>query len=84
MPGNLADDASTLKFSNNGGFLQQPVFNSISNNSEGHLFDVDSLSWEKFGCLLSAVAWPSILKCLAEGKAFIDFKMSQVLQALLV
>lgn len=78
LPGNLADDASTLKFSNNGGFLQQPVFNSISNNSEGHLFDVDSLSWEKFGCLLSAVAWPSILKCLAEGKAFIDFKMSQM------
>ncbi|KAL8113605.1 uncharacterized protein LOC141664415 isoform X2 [Apium graveolens] len=78
LPGSLSDNASTLKFSNDGGFLQQPVFNSISNSSEGHLFDVDLLSWEKFGCLLSAVAWPSILKCLAEGKAFIDFKISQM------
>lgn len=81
LPGNIADGASTSRFSNDGGFLQHPVFDSIANNFEGHLFDVDSSTWERFGCSLSAVAWPSILRCLADGKAFIDLKMSQVLQA---
>ncbi|KAL1829332.1 hypothetical protein ACET3Z_007744 [Daucus carota] len=78
LPGNIADGASTSRFSNDGGFLQHPVFDSIANNFEGHLFDVDSSTWERFGCSLSAVAWPSILRCLADGKAFIDLKMSQM------
>lgn len=68
-----------LKFSNQGGFLRQPVFDSLANNTDGHSPSVDSKSWETFSCLLSVIAWPSILKCLVEGKAFIDYKISQVL-----
>ncbi|KAK1323365.1 hypothetical protein QJS10_CPA02g01575 [Acorus calamus] len=39
---------------------------------------MDMRSWEKFSCLLSRVMWPSMLKCLAEGKAFLNSKSSQM------
>lgn len=77
LPGNSSDDAYPSKFSSQGGFLRQPVFDSLPNNISDPL-NVDCTSWEKFSCLLAEIAWPSVLKCLVEGKAFIDYKISQV------
>ena len=67
------------KFSSQGGFLRQPAFDSFPENVNGHSSVDDSKSREKFSCLLSEITWPFIRKCLVEGKAFVDYKISQVL-----
>lgn len=72
------DDHGNLKFSSQGGFLQQPVFDSMAINIDGNSSKFDSVHWKQFSCLLSEVAWPSYCKCLSEGKAFIDYKISQM------
>ncbi|CAH1429552.1 unnamed protein product [Lactuca virosa] len=69
---------SNLKFSSQGGFLQQPTFESMDANINGKLSKFNSEHWKKFGCLLSEVAWPSFCICLSEGKTFIDYKISQM------
>uniref|UniRef100_F6GYM0 Helicase SEN1 beta-barrel domain-containing protein n=1 Tax=Vitis vinifera TaxID=29760 RepID=F6GYM0_VITVI len=66
------------KFSSQGGFLRQPAFDSFPENVNGHSSVDDSKSREKFSCLLSEITWPFIRKCLVEGKAFVDYKISQL------
>lgn len=73
-----SDDHSSVKFSSQGGFLQQPTFDSMAINIDGNSSKVDSTHWKKFSYLLSEVAWTSFCICLSEGKAFIDYKISQV------
>ncbi|KAL6996090.1 hypothetical protein U1Q18_006227 [Sarracenia purpurea var. burkii] len=78
LPGNSSDDPSMSRFSSQGGFLRHPVFDSVPNNVDLHLANADLSVWEEFSCLIAGIAWPSIQKCLAEGKAFIDHKISQM------
>ncbi|KAI3786251.1 hypothetical protein L1987_45386 [Smallanthus sonchifolius] len=73
-----SNDHSSLKFSSQGGFLQQPTFQSMTTNIDGNLSKFNSSLWEKFCCLVSEVAWPSFCICLSEGKTFIDYKISQM------
>lgn len=78
MPENSSDRSNIARFSSQGGFLRQPVFDSLPVNVNEHSSNVDSKSWEKFICLLSEIAWPPIKSCLLEGKAFIDHSFCQV------
>lgn len=74
-----SSDNSVLKYSSQGGFLTQPVFDSLPANVGGHP-SIDNLkSQESFCYLLSEIAWPSIRKCLIEGKAFVDYSLCQVI-----
>lgn len=83
LPENSPDHLKITKFSSQGGFLRQPVFDS-SDVSVGHSSNVDLKLWEKFQYFLSEIIWPSVRKCLLEGKMFIDYSLCQViLQALL-
>ncbi|KAJ4958297.1 hypothetical protein NE237_025408 [Protea cynaroides] len=78
-PGNPVDSSNLLKFSSEGGFLRQPDFNVLSATVHQHsLNTLDGTCWEKFCCLASEISWPAIMKCLVEGKAFIDNKSSQM------
>ncbi|KAG8653205.1 hypothetical protein MANES_06G179400v8 [Manihot esculenta] len=73
-----SSDNSVLKYSSQGGFLTQPVFDSLPANVGGHP-SIDNLkSQESFCYLLSEIAWPSIRKCLIEGKAFVDYSLCQM------
>ncbi|XP_022889351.1 uncharacterized protein LOC111404723 isoform X2 [Olea europaea var. sylvestris] len=74
----LSEASDVAKFSSQGGFLKQPVFDSSPTNVHGHSSTVSSTSWDTFSCLLAEIAWPSIQKCLAKGKTFIDSKVSQM------
>ncbi|KAJ0713630.1 putative P-loop containing nucleoside triphosphate hydrolase, DNA2/NAM7 helicase, helicase [Helianthus annuus] len=74
VPAGQSNDHSSLKLSSQGGFLQQPTFESIDGNSS----KFDFTHWEKFSCLVSEVAWTSFCICLSEGKTFIDYKISQM------
>lgn len=65
------------KFSSQGGFLRQPVFDSSPPNN-GHSPNVDLNLLKRFYNLISETAWPSICRCLLEGKAFIDNSINQV------
>lgn len=76
-PMNPTDDPNGYKFSSEGGFLRQPVF-EIPPGSSGHLNIDDPESWDNFCCLVASSLWPSMLKCLVVGKAAIDSKSSQV------
>ncbi|KAF8389472.1 hypothetical protein HHK36_026167 [Tetracentron sinense] len=77
-PGKPVDDSNLLKFSSQGGFLLQPVFDSSPLAIRRHPSNVVGIkSWEKFNSLLSEILWPSIRKCLVEGKAYMDNKISQ-------
>ncbi|XP_059642145.1 uncharacterized protein LOC132284095 isoform X2 [Cornus florida] len=78
LPRSSSEDLKISKYSSQGGFLGHPVFDPVTISVDGDLSDVDSVFWEKFCCLLSEIAWPSIRKCMAEGKAFIDYKISQM------
>nr|XP_043617923.1 uncharacterized protein LOC122589673 isoform X2 [Erigeron canadensis] len=71
-------DHGNLKFSSQGGFLQQPTFDFKTKNINGNLLKFNFTHWNKFSCLLSQVAWPSFCIYLSEGKAFIDYKISQM------
>lgn len=79
VPDESSDHLSTSKFSSEGGFLRQPVFDSLTANINRHSADVDLKLHKKFCYILSETAWPSIRRCLIEGKAFIDYNISQVL-----
>lgn len=72
------DDTKCTKFSSDGGFLRQPCLDSFSGNVGCPTVIVDMIAWEKFSHLLSSIMWPFILKCLVEGKEFIDSKIHQV------
>lgn len=73
------EDPKSEKFSSEGGFLRQHYFDhSLAGPSGESSIVVDMESWEKFSCLLSAMMWPSLLKCLDEGKKLIDSKICQM------
>lgn len=78
LPGNLVDPLNSTKFSSQGGFLRQPVFDvvplNISESPSRAGFDF----WKKFCYALSEIVWPSICKCLVEGKRFIDNSLCQI------
>ncbi|XP_048318227.2 uncharacterized protein LOC107428153 isoform X1 [Ziziphus jujuba] len=78
VPDESSDHLSTSKFSSEGGFLRQPVFDSLTANINRHSADVDLKLHKKFCYILSETAWPSIRRCLIEGKAFIDYNISQM------
>ena len=78
MPENSSDRSNITRFSSQGGFLRQPVFDSLPVSVNEHSSNVDSKSREKFIYLLSEIAWPPIKRCLLEGKAFIDHSFCQV------
>ncbi|XP_074578399.1 uncharacterized protein LOC141834905 isoform X2 [Curcuma longa] len=62
-----------------GGFLHQPCFEDLPDTSDGNSgTTVDMKSWEKFCCSLSAIVWPSIVKCLKNGKELINSKSCQM------
>ena len=78
LPDNSSDELNILKFSSQGGFLRQPVFDAMPINIDLHLPNINSSTWAEFSCFVAGLAWPFIQKCLAEGKAFINYKISQV------
>lgn len=73
-----SDHLNMARFSSQGGFLRQPVFDSPAANVNGHSSKVDSNLLERFCYLLSETAWPSICRCLLEGKSFINNSVCQV------
>ncbi|KAH7865286.1 hypothetical protein Vadar_004656 [Vaccinium darrowii] len=77
LPGK-SDEQNMLKFSSQGGFLRQPLFDSVPKNVDVHLASVDLSAWEEFSHVLAGITWPSIHKCLEEGKAYIDCKIYQM------
>ncbi|KAK6911188.1 DNA2/NAM7 helicase-like, C-terminal [Dillenia turbinata] len=76
LHGNPWDDGTN--FSSQGGFLWQPVFDSVYRKASEASFSVDVRYLEAFCFLVSKTAWPAIKKCLLEGKAFVDHKISQM------
>ncbi|WCJ37161.1 P-loop containing nucleoside triphosphate hydrolases superfamily protein [Euphorbia peplus] len=74
----LSENSNIKQYSSQGGFLMQPAFDSLHINVDEYTSNVDLKSQEKFRCLLSEAAWPSILKCLVEGKEFIDYSLCQM------
>ncbi|XP_031256135.1 uncharacterized protein LOC116114119 isoform X4 [Pistacia vera] len=77
LPENSSDHLKITKFSSQGGFLRQPVFD-LSDESVGHSSNVDLKLWEKFHYFLSEITWPSVKRCLLEGKMFLDYSLCQV------
>jgi hypothetical protein len=78
FPGNSSDNLNITSFSSQGGFLRQPAFDSLLVNVNDHSSNDDLRAQEKFIYFLSETAWPSIRRCLVEGKAFIDYSFCQV------
>lgn len=79
MPEKSSDYVSTTKFSTDGGFLRQPIFDSLPVSEDRKSIEINKKLLEKFCCLLSETAWPCIKRCLIEGKASIDYSVCQVL-----
>lgn len=75
---NQPDVTDISKFSSQGGFLKQPIFDSLQTDGDRHSSTVPSTLWKQFSCSLSQVAWPSIVKCLDGCKTFTDYTVSQV------
>jgi len=75
-----ASEEGSLKFATQGGFLRQPTLDSLNLNKVEVLPKVEKTLWENFNAELAAVAWPTVKKCLHKGKAFIDYRISQVLK----
>ncbi|VFQ65565.1 unnamed protein product [Cuscuta campestris] len=78
VPGTSLEMSSVSNFSSQGGFLRQPVFDEQPGNVSEDSSFVSSALWENFCCQLSQIAWPAIGKCLAEGKAKLDHKVSHM------
>ncbi|KAF7135616.1 hypothetical protein RHSIM_Rhsim08G0251000 [Rhododendron simsii] len=78
LPGSSSDELNILKVSSQGGFLRQPLFDSLRKNVDMHLVSVDLSAWEEFNHLLAGITWPFIRKCLEEGKTYMNYKISQL------
>ncbi|PON78563.1 P-loop containing nucleoside triphosphate hydrolase [Parasponia andersonii] len=78
MPEKSSDFTGISKFSTHGGFLRQPVFDSLTVSMDGKSVEINKKLQEKFCCLLSETAWPCIRRCLIEGKASIDSSICQM------
>ncbi|PIA43898.1 hypothetical protein AQUCO_01800146v1 [Aquilegia coerulea] len=74
-PGSHVDSE---KLSTQGGFLRQPVFDASVIDLTDSPSAVDPKSWERFSQSLSELSWPSLSKCLTEGKGFINNRGSQM------
>ncbi|GAB4849929.1 hypothetical protein Ancab_029229 [Ancistrocladus abbreviatus] len=77
LPGNSSDGLN-MKFSSQGGFLWQPTFDSFPTDDSRLLSKVEKKSWENFSSELAKLTWPCVKKCLREGKAFVDYRISQM------
>ncbi|XP_021681639.2 uncharacterized protein LOC110665715 isoform X2 [Hevea brasiliensis] len=75
---NSSDNSVAKKYSSEGGFLTQPIFDSLPANVGGHSTSDDLKSQESFRYLLLENAWPLIRKCLIEGKGFVDYSLCQM------
>ncbi|KAL5758782.1 hypothetical protein ACOSP7_021393 [Xanthoceras sorbifolium] len=73
---NSSDHLGTKEFSSQGGFLRQPVFDHLDVNVR-QVSNIDQ-KWEKFHYLLSEITWPSLQRCLLEGKTFLDYSLCQM------
>ncbi|XP_038693158.1 uncharacterized protein LOC119991046 isoform X2 [Tripterygium wilfordii] len=73
-----SSDCYITKFSSQGGFLKQPLFESQTAQGNVNMSTIDLKSQEKFCHLLSEIAWPSIRKCLVEGKVFMNYSLCQM------
>ncbi|XP_058227710.1 uncharacterized protein LOC131336079 isoform X2 [Rhododendron vialii] len=78
LPGSSSNELNISKVSSQGGFLRQPLFDSLRKNVDVHLVSVDLSAWEEFNHLLAGITWPFIQKCLEEGKTYMDYKISQM------
>ncbi|XP_073271318.1 uncharacterized protein [Primulina huaijiensis] len=76
---NLSAVSDVSKISMPGGFLKQPLLDSLTTDCDEYPSIVCSTLWKKFIRLLSQVAWPAIVKCLDGGKTFIDHTASQMM-----
>lgn len=74
----INQDSNSAKLVSEGGFLRQPCSDYSSVRPGGSAIVVGMKSWEKFCYFLSAIMWPSILKCLEEGKKLINSKNCQM------
>ncbi|KAK7325346.1 hypothetical protein VNO77_29508 [Canavalia gladiata] len=75
---NIHSDIRVPKFSSHGGFLKQPAFDPLPQDIIKHAIDVELKTKERFGCLLSEMAWPIFCRCLVKGKDFIDYNLCQM------
>lgn len=75
----LLTDASVAKYSSQGGFLHQPLFEPLLPNAGSPSSDMDGHLQEKFSFNLSNAVWPSLQKVLVDGKTYIDCSSCQVL-----
>lgn len=74
-----SSDLNSQKFSSHGGFLSQPMPEKIPENADQPLSAVGLDLQEEFSYSLCQAAWPSLWKCLADGKSFICSSVGQVL-----
>lgn len=77
LPKCSSDHSSITMFSSQGGFLRQPLFESLDANT-GYSSNIDLKLWEKFHYMLSEITWPSVKRCLQEGKTFLDYSLCQM------
>ncbi|GLU21867.1 hypothetical protein SLE2022_379790 [Rubroshorea leprosula] len=78
LPENSIDPLNVTKFSFQGGFLRQPAFDTLPIVITEYPSNADSDLRGKFCSKLSEIAWPSICKCLVEGKEFINNSLCQI------
>lgn len=78
-PSNSQDYPGCRTLSSQGGFLPQAFIDHLpASPLECQPNQMDIKSLEKFGCLLSAIMWCPLLKCLVEGKNLINNTRCQV------
>ncbi|KAM0943249.1 putative DNA helicase [Dioscorea sansibarensis] len=78
-PGSSQEGPKSGKFVSEGGFLRQPCFDDLCvTPTECSFKAIDLESWEKFSCLLSIIIWPSLSRCLAEGRELVNSKSFQM------
>ncbi|XP_074268049.1 uncharacterized protein LOC141591568 [Silene latifolia] len=77
QPAELSNELN-LKFASQGGFLRQTTFDSLDVNDGKQVLKTDKKSWESFSSELARAAWPPVKKCLQKGKAFVDYRISQM------
>ncbi|KAK4837593.1 hypothetical protein QYF36_006782 [Acer negundo] len=77
LPENSSDQSGIKEFSSQGGFLRQPVFDHLDVNVR-QVSNIDLKLWEKFHYMLSEITWPSLKRCLLEGKTFLDYSLCQM------
>ncbi|KAF5178102.1 Helicase sen1 [Thalictrum thalictroides] len=74
----LGNQVHSSNLSSQGGFLRQPVFDTSVIDLTDSPSVVDPELWEQFSQSLSELSWPSLSKCLIEGKGFINNRGSQM------